>query len=364
MVTTVMLAQIAQEGLGWLMRGRDSGWLDQPEGQARLRLPAQQQQTQAESGLTRQLFDCPQVVLTARGTRSRVIIASHAAPTASPPVGVLRAGQVAELFDTCLPPEAFLPSDVPDLSFQRGGCESRLADEEQEQDADRWCSGTPWGQECWQILAQWMWNLRIELAQLAQPSELRTTQVAPALAASVAEPAIPEVGVSEATAPKQTGQWARAARPGLFAGQDFTPQVDGTLRCPAGQTLWERERRPQGDGSLRISYAARLSACRTCALRAQCLRREPTQTVGRKVSVVLGKPSLSPAPSSPAVTLSLVPAPPQAQSRARPTLSRAPRRLSWTQRLSRNASLAQTPRVRLHLCGMPAALAQVLGLAS
>ena len=123
--------------------------------QARLSLPAQQQQTQVDSGLTRQLFECPQVVLTAQGTRSRVLIATHVPTTASPPVGVRREGLVSELVYTSLPPEAFLPSDVLDLYFQRGGFESSLADEDQEEDADRWCSGTPWGQECWQILAQW-----------------------------------------------------------------------------------------------------------------------------------------------------------------------------------------------------------------
>ncbi len=151
----VVVGDVDQQRLGWLMRGRDYGLLDQPAVQARLALPAQQEHTQVDSGLIRQLFDCPQVVLTAQGTRSRVLIASHVPTTASPPVGVLRAGQVYELFYTSLPQEAFLPSDVLDLYFGRGGFESSLADEDQEEDADRWCSGTPWGQECWQILAQW-----------------------------------------------------------------------------------------------------------------------------------------------------------------------------------------------------------------
>jgi hypothetical protein len=399
----VVVAQIAQEGLGWLMRGRDYALLETPQVQAHLALPAQQQHTQSESGLTRQLFDCPQVVLSARGTRSRVIIATHAAPTASAPVGVTRQGQVYELFYTSLPPEAFLPSDVLDLYFQRGGFEASLADEDQEQDADRWCSGTPWGQECWQCLSQWMWNLRLELAHLAQPPQLRTTQLGRAVetsATSVAAPALPEVPLAQITAPQQAGQWARAARPGLFEGLDFVPQEDGTLRCPAGQTLWERERRPQADGRLRLYYAARLCSCRACALRAQCLRCAPTQTLGRKVSVVLGRP---PAPTSPPpllcpppplgtgpllwrdwgrrqgrrawmgelrrqqVRISLLPAPPQPESRASPTLSRAQRshrRLSWAERLDRNAWGPHSPRVRIELCGIAAALAQAVGVAS
>ncbi len=213
----VVVGDVDQQRLGWLMRGRDYGLLDQPAVQARLALPAQQEHTQVDSGLIRQLFDCPQVVLTAQGTRSRVLIASHVPTTASPPVGVLRAGQVYELFYTSLPQEAFLPSDVLDLYFGRGGFESSLADEDQEEDADRWCSGTPWGQDCWQILAQWVWNLRLELSQHTWPSELRTTQLAEAVTpetsvAVEASPKMPERPVLEASVPELAGQWARAPR--------------------------------------------------------------------------------------------------------------------------------------------------------
>ncbi len=35
-----------------------------------------------------------------------------------------------------------------------------LADEDDEQDPDRWCSHSAWGQECWQLVSQWVWNLR------------------------------------------------------------------------------------------------------------------------------------------------------------------------------------------------------------
>jgi hypothetical protein len=35
-----------------------------------------------------------------------------------------------------------------------------LADEDEEQAIDRWVSRTQWGQEFWQIINQWIWNLR------------------------------------------------------------------------------------------------------------------------------------------------------------------------------------------------------------
>jgi hypothetical protein len=53
-------------------------------------------------------------------------------------------------------------------------------DEDTEQDPDRWCSHTACAQEWRQILAQWMWNLRLELGQVLHPMPLRTTQWAPA----------------------------------------------------------------------------------------------------------------------------------------------------------------------------------------
>src|SRR5258708_35470491 len=36
----------------------------------------------------------------------------------------------------------------------------QLSDEDDEQDPDHWCSHSAWGQECWQLVSQWVWNLR------------------------------------------------------------------------------------------------------------------------------------------------------------------------------------------------------------
>lgn len=74
-----------------------------------------------------------------------------------------RGALVYELFVITLPQHAFSPKDVLDLYLHRGSFETVLADEDVEQDPDRWCSHTPNGQEFWQILSQWVWNLRLEL---------------------------------------------------------------------------------------------------------------------------------------------------------------------------------------------------------
>ena len=60
-----------------------------------------------------------------------------------------------------------------------------------EQDTDRWCSHAPCGQEFWQILNQWLWNLRLDLGQHLSPSPLRLTEFAPAAEPPAAPPSDP-----------------------------------------------------------------------------------------------------------------------------------------------------------------------------
>jgi len=167
-------------GLTYVMRGKDYGLLDQPEIQARLALSADQVVTHPETGTTRALFDCQDIPFTPIGPRIRVIVATHPATATPARIGTTRDGVVYELFFTCLPPLAFTPSDVLDLYLHRGGFETVLSDEDKEQDFDRWCSYTACGQEFWQIIAQWMWNLRLELGHHLSPTTMQTTEFAKA----------------------------------------------------------------------------------------------------------------------------------------------------------------------------------------
>lgn len=93
----------------------------------------------------------------------RVVVATHPEGLKKSPVGVTRAGVVYELFFTNLPQQGFTACDVVELYLHRGAFESALSDEDQEVDPDRWCSYSAWGQEAWQIVSQWIWNLRLEL---------------------------------------------------------------------------------------------------------------------------------------------------------------------------------------------------------
>src|SRR5207244_1188122 len=66
-------------GFPFVMRGKDYSVLDRPEVQSRLHLPAEGQFSRAESGLVRQLYDCPDVAVGPEGVRCRVVVAPHPA---------------------------------------------------------------------------------------------------------------------------------------------------------------------------------------------------------------------------------------------------------------------------------------------
>ncbi len=151
--TGATLADLA--GFSFVVRGKDYTVLDRPEVQARLHLPADQQFSRPESELGRTLYDCLDVAVGPDGQRCRVVVATHPASEKKSRVGLTRAGLVYELFFTSLPQGAFTAADVVALYLHRGAFEPTLADEDQEQDPDRWCSHSPCGQEAWQIISQW-----------------------------------------------------------------------------------------------------------------------------------------------------------------------------------------------------------------
>ena len=176
-----VLSELVPSGLGVIVRGKDYGMLDLPAVQARLRQPPDRVVTHPESGASRALFDCLDIPLMPAGPRIRLIVATHPAiSTKKPSIGILRAGTVYELFLTTAPLHAFTAADVLDLYLHRGSFETVLSDEDREQDPDRWCSHTACGQECWQILNQWIWNLRLDAGQHLSASPMRLTEFAPA----------------------------------------------------------------------------------------------------------------------------------------------------------------------------------------
>jgi hypothetical protein len=363
-------------GFAFVTRGKDYRVLDHPLIQARLHLPPDQVQQRPESQMARSLYDCPEIPVGPEGLLSRVIVATHPAGTKPSPVGVTRAGVVYELFFTNLPQYGFTACDVVEIYLHRGAFEPLLADEDREQDPDRWCSHSAWGQGCWQIISQWTWNLRLELGHQITPQPVRTTEFAPALPPPASHTA-PAVGY----APPTVGS---AWKSGRFAGQDFALQPDGTLRCPADQQLTPHEHRREADGSLRVVYGASIHSCRICPLREQCQWNGRTTTKPRQVSVLLHPLRVGSASvlwrdwsrrlhrracmhllRHQRIEVDLSPptiAPPCATEIILSRAQRAHTRLSWAERFARNARVPTSSQVTIRLFGVPDDFAALLGL--
>jgi hypothetical protein len=374
--TGAVLTDLA--GFAFVTRGKDYTVLDHPLVQARLHLPPDQFQQRPESQIVRSLYDCPAVPVGTEGVLCRVVVATHPAGKKKSPVGVTRAGVVYELFFSNLPQQGFTACDVVELYLHRGAFEPALADEDAELDPDRWCSHSAWGQEAWQIISQWIWNLRLELGHLLQPEPVRTTEFAPALPSPA-----PHAAPASGYAPPQVGSAWKAGR---FSGQDFALQPDGTLRCPADQTLLPHEHRREADGSLRVVYGASIRRCRSCSLREQCQWNGNATAKPRQVSVLLHPLRVGTAPllwrdwsrrvhrracrqltRQQRIEVSLSPPTAASPPPAEVIFSRAQRaryRLCWQERLARNARGSTAGPVTIKVFGIPAAFAASLGLAT
>lgn len=379
-------------GRAYVMRGKDSHLLDLEAIQARLLAPPDAQTTHPETGTQRALFDFPRLQVTPASEPCRVIVARHPASTQAAPIGTTRGDDVYELFFTALPVGAFSAADVVGLYLHRGAFETVLSDEDQEQDPDRWCSHAACGQEFWQLLSQWIWNLRLELGHALHPSPMRTTEFASATPSSQGASQLSLASTPSYGPPSFAKTWKQ----GWLEGQDFVPQPDGTLRCPADHPLYPQERRPERDGTLRVVYAARIGHCRACPLREHCQWHGTSTKKPRRVSAVLhpqsSAPKLDDPPQMPLATCPILwgdwqrrshrrelvkllrhqrvdirlaqTSPPAHPPPERP-LSRAQRahgRLSWAERLARNAASSASPGVSITLFGIPGAFAEAIGL--
>jgi hypothetical protein len=163
------LLDVLSANLTVIVRSRAYHLLDLDVVKRRLMYAPDNVSTHAESGMTRALYDCVSVPLTPTGPEVRLVVATHPGTSADPAVGVERDGIVYELFVSTLPSLAFTASDILELYLHRGSFETVLADEDKEQEMDRWYSHTPCGQEFAQILAQWMResSIRIGAATLS-----------------------------------------------------------------------------------------------------------------------------------------------------------------------------------------------------
>jgi hypothetical protein len=380
-----VMAQIILAGVYLLTRGRGYQLLEYPQIQRALAHPPTASVTATNTGEIVDLFEGGWLELGAGLPAARVIVARHPVPPAGKKVTVgKRVGEwVYELFITTLDADGFLVEDVLDLYHGRGAFEVVLADEDVEEDPDRWCSYTECGQELWQIACQWMWNLRLTLGKTMQGGELREIEWAPP------KEAAPLFFVWENT-PEEYGPWQLAGDAGRGRGQiasdAFVLQENGRLRCPAGASLWLSEVRQENAFTQRAVYLAYQTDCQCCALREQCLAPGAKGNRARRVSAVR---RLLPPPSSverkPVLlgpmrwvdvagralrrtwtahwrrqyveVLPLAPAQKEVKPPPRPPRAvRSHHRCSWHDRLARNAWQGPS-RLRVTVAGVPAFLA-------
>ncbi len=384
-----VIAQMGDVGLPVVVRGRASHLLNHPQIQQVLDQPPASVVTHTNSGVVYDLFDGGWLWIDEVLPRCRVIVARRAAPPAPQAVTVgKRVGDmVYELFMTTTEDDAFLAQDIVELYHGRGAFEGVLADEDVEQDPDRWCSYTPLGQELWQIVCQWVWNIRLTLGSPLQTAPLRDIEWSPIpdTHAATAPSLEPVESTEEAYGALN---WAGAR--GRFGGSAFVLQEDGTLRCPAGASLWLQEQRQETPYSQRLVFCALREDCEHCLLREQCLGRGARGNRPRRVSAVRRLLPLSRSPCEREEALfairwvdvagrmirrhwirhwrsqsvEVIPLTQQVRSLPPPRPERPVRRhqrLSWKERLERNAWWGP-PRVRLHLYGVPPVLTSLLCL--
>jgi len=142
-----VIAQLMLAGVHLVTRGRGYQLLVHPQIQRILAHPPTASVTASTTGVIVDLFEGGWLELGAGLPHARVIVARHPAPPADKKVRVgKRVGEwVYELFITTVDADGFLVEDVLDLYHGRGAFEVVLADEDVEEDPDRWCSYTECG---------------------------------------------------------------------------------------------------------------------------------------------------------------------------------------------------------------------------
>jgi hypothetical protein len=322
------------------------------------------------------------VPIGAGGTLCRVVVATHAAPEKKSRVGNTREGVVYELFLTALPQDAFTAADVVALYLHRGAFDQRSRMKTRNRTRIAGARMPLADRSAGRSFRSRVWNLRLELGHHLSPEPPRTTEFAPALPAASTQSANASAP-TQGYGPAEPGQsWKQ----GCFSGRDFALQPDGTLRCPAGAQLSPTELRREADRSLRVVYKARLRDCRPCRLRKHCQCHGQADKHPRRVGLLLHPLAVASASllwrdrsrrRQRRACLELVRGqrvevqveagcapspPPEAPQLSRP--ARAHWRLSWEERLARNARASAAGPVTIHLFGVPDAFAHVLGLAT
>jgi hypothetical protein len=147
------------------------------------------------------------------------------------------------------------------------------------------CRCSSWWPPSRHPLAQWVWNLRLELGQALSPSELRTTEFAPARTVELVHACEPAVGAARSQVNACGNVWTSEVRPSILYA--WLSRL-----CLCTPTGWDAavSRQPPPLSAIRSvpsTMAPMLAVvCRSCPLRPQCLISSTTLKPQR-VSAVL-----------------------------------------------------------------------------
>lgn len=324
------IARIAEYGLGYLVRCRDYKILKDPRVVAALAAGAIARTVHEDTGVTRELFDLPAYrwkTMRSKARSTRLIVARRrVAPEAETPIGKRVGEWVYEMIATDRPASQWDAAQVFALYLERGAFERTLGEEDRELPTDRWVTYQENGEELWQILCQWIWNLRLrrgaQASNVAPDREVFDT-VAEAIRGepvtlppgelvcfgdasdedSDRAPETPaEPPVSEAVAGEPSPPPVGAVVPAAFGTGAFRQRDAHTAICPAGVEMHAAERRYLAKG-YRIRYAAPPARCATCEWSEPCRGSDDPAARGRRVTMRDWPTSADPAESGPTTVM-------------------------------------------------------------
>lgn len=312
--------RLVQAGMGFVIRGVVYSLLDNPQVRAGLAAGTTVRLAHPDTGVTREVFDVPGVTWKSgdkQCTVRLIVTRSRKEPDRPVRIGKLIAGYVYEIFVTTADPACFHAADIVSMYLHRGQFEATLAQEDRELPADRWISYSPDGEEIWQIVCQWVWNLELWLGRIDAPESAlaRTTDFTPeietlcepvkitdmndapgsdteALADTAEQPTLewgePEF-VDLSTEPRAHAALASSEpTPSRHANGEpealiFQRDSDGTMRCPTGQPMCVVETRTVRDGT-RQRFQVSDGACAQCTLRVACRGANADSMRGRRIN--------------------------------------------------------------------------------
>lgn len=337
------VARLRSYGLGYLVRCCDYAILDDPALRAALAAGAIARVRHDDTGIERELFD---VVyrwgsLRAAEQPTRLVVARRrVAPGEAVAVGKLRDGWVYEFIATSEPAARWDAAQVFTLYQGRGAFERALGDEDRELPTDRWVSFHPQGEEFWQILCQWVANLRVRASARARSVPPSREPLAPeahawrgeAVVLTPPAAATPTAGgevgavpgaashdaptspVPTASSPPPPEAPPPSVPPSPVPPSPDAPPPDATqarleaagfrrvdartVHCPTGVAMHSDERVASRTGP-RIRYAAPASQCARCPQSLACRGHTRPTGHGRRITLPVWPDPSAPSPPTP-----------------------------------------------------------------